>query len=443
MIRATDSAKPLRLALLLVLWLVAAIPARATLTIEISGGAALQIPIAIAPFQGEEAFDERVPAIIAADLARSGQFKIVSTAGINPLPQTPAEVRIGEWKARGASSLVIGNIVRQPGGRLDVQFRLLDTVKADPQAPGGVTQLAGFSLPTQPSQLRLTAHQIADIIYEKLTGEPGVFATRIAYVTKRGNLHELQVADADGANAQTVFRSREPIMSPAWSPDGSRLAYVAFEAKKPVIYIQELATARRTVLANFKGSNSAPAWSPDGSQLAIVLTKDGSSQIYAINADGSGLKRLTRSDAIDTEPSWSPDGRYILFTSDRGGSPQIYRMPAYGGEAVRLTFQGSYNVTPRYSPDGKSFVFIQREGGRFRLAIQDIASGQVQVLTDGGLDESPSFAPNGRLILYATEQRGRGQLAAVSSDGRVKQKLSTEAGDVREPAWGPLLKSRP
>lgn len=431
----------LRICLLWFLAWASAQSAHAALTIEITGGAALQIPVAIVPFAGEEAFRDRISAIVAADLQRSGQFKIVSTAGMGVLPRQPAEVKLADWKSRGASALVIGSVLTQPNGRLDVQFRLLDTVKENPQAPGGVTQLAGFSLPSSPAQLRLTAHQIADIIYEKLTGDVGVFATRIAYVTKRGNLHELQVADSDGANAQTVFSSREPIMSPAWSPDGTRLAYVAFEAKKPIVYVQELATAKRTVLANFKGSNSAPAWSPDGRQLAVVLTKDGGSQIYAINADGSGLKRLTHSSAIDTEPSWSPDGRYLLFTSDRGGSPQIYRMPAYGGEPVRLTFQGSYNVSPRYSPDGKSFVFVQREGGRFRVAVQEIASGQVQVLTDGTFDESPSFAPNGKLILYATEQGGRGSLAAVSSDGRVRQKLTTEAGDVREPAWGPL--SRP
>lgn len=415
----------------------------AALTIEITGGAALQIPIAIVPFAGEEAWPDRVSSIVAADLARSGQFKIVETAGVNPLPRQPAEVRLADWKSRGASALVIGAVVSQPGGGISVQFRLLDTVKENPASPGGVTQLAGYSLSASAAQLRFTAHQIADLIYEKLTGDVGVFATRIAYVTKRGKLHDLQVADSDGANAQTVFRSSEPIISPAWSPDGTRLAYVAFEAQKPIVYVQDLASGRRVALANFKGSNSAPTWSPDGRQLAVVLTRDGNSEIYAVNADGSGARRLTNSPAIDTEPSWSPDGRYLLFTSDRGGSPQIYRMPAYGGEPVRLTFQGSYNVTPRYSPDGKSFVFIQREGGRFRVAVQEIASGQVQVLTEGPLDESPTFAPNGKLILYASEHGGRGSLAAVSSDGRVRQRLTVEAGDVREPAWGPLLKSKP
>jgi TolB protein len=419
-----------------------ALRAHAALTIEITGGASVQIPIAIAPFNGEGAYPDRISQIVAADLGRSGLFKIVDTTGISPLPQRPADVRIADWKNRGAADLVIGTVVPQPGGRMDVQFRLIDTVKQDPQVPGGVIQLAGYSLPTNPSMLRLTAHQIADIIYQKLTGDVGVFATRIAYITKRGPLYELQVADSDGYNAQTAFSSREPIISPAWSPDGNHLAYVNFERKKAIVYVQNLATGKRRVLANYKGNNSAPAWSPDGRQLAVVLTKDGTSQIYVINADGTGLKRLTNSSAIDTEPSWSPDGRYLLFTSDRGGSPQIYRMPAFGGEAVRLTFQGTYNVTPRYSPDGKSFVFIQRDGGKFRVAVQDIASGQIQLLTDSPLDESPTFAPNGKIILYATEQSGRGMLAAVSSDGRVKQKLSTQSGDVREPAWGPLLKPK-
>jgi TolB protein len=317
-------------------------------------------------------------------------------------------------------------------GRFEVRFRLMDVVKS--------TQLAGFVYTVSAPQLRLTAHKIADVIYEKLTGTPGVFATRITYVMKRSNTrHELHVADADGYAPQTVLASNEPIISPTWSPDGTRLAYVSFERKKPVVYVQSLTTGRRAAVANFVGSNSAPAWSPDGKRLAVTLTKDGGSQIYTISINGGGTAvRLTNSPGIDTEPNWSPDGQSIIFTSDRGGSPQIYRMPASGGQAQRLTFEGSYNVSPRHSPDGKSFTFVHRQGSRFSVAIQDFATRQMQLLTEGGVDESPSFAPNGRMILYASEVRGRGILAAVSSDGRVKQRFTDTTGDVREPAWGPL-----
>lgn len=417
----------------------ASLAAHAALTIEITGGATLQMPIAIAPFQGEQAYADKISEIVAADLARSGQFKIVDTKGMT-IPRTPQETRLNDWKASGAVALAIGTVTPQAGGRIEVQFRLLDTVRPDPS--GGAAQLIGYSLPSSTSQLRLTAHQIADLIYEKLTGEAGAFASRIAYVSKRAGTFELHVADSDGANPQTVLSSKEPIISPAWSPDGNKLAYVAFDQKKPIVYVQDLASGGRRAVANFKGNNSAPSWSPDGRQLAIVLTREGNSQIYSINADGSGAKRLTHTSYIDTEPSWSPDGKYILFTSDRGGSPQIYRMASYGGEAVRLTFDGSYNVSPRYSPDGKSFALIHGEGNRFRVAIQEIASGQMQVLTDTYSDESPTFAANGKMILYATKSLGRGVLSAVSSDGRVKQKLSAQVGDIREPAWGPLMKAR-
>ena len=406
----------------------------AALTIEIIGAGANQIPIAIAPFRAEDQLtQQRLTPVIGADLVRSGLFKTVDPGGIVPVPSEPAEVNYAQWRSRGAEALVIGAVTPLADGRFDVRFRLMDVVKG--------TQLAGFVYVVTASQLRLTAHKIADAIYEKLTGDRGVFATRITYVVKRGSTRfELQVADADGFGAQTILASSEPIISPSWSPDGARLAYVSFERKKPVVYVQSLTTGQRSAVANFPGSNSAPAWAPDGRRLAVVLTKDGSSQIYSISADGvGGAQRLTTSAGIDTEPNYSPDGQWLIFTSDRGGSPQIYRMPASGGQAQRLTFEGNYNVSPRHSPDGKSFTFIQRQGSRFSVAVQDFASRQMQLLTDGSVDESPSFAPNGRMILYASETKGRGILAAVSSDGRVRQRFTDGGGDVREPAWGPLI----
>ena len=416
---------------LLTLTLLAAVPTEAALTIEIVGSGANQIPIAIAPFRAEEGTPQPLTPVIAADLTRSGLFKTVDAGGIAP-PYEPADINYGQWKARGAEALVIGHVTPR-NGQFEVSFRLMDVLKG--------TQLAGYFYRVNAAQLRLTAHKIADAIYEKLTGDPGVFATRITYVVKRGTRFELQVSDADGFGAQTILASGEPIISPSWSSDGTRLAYVSFERRKPVVYVQSLTTGQRRAVANFSGSNSAPAWSPDGKRLAVTLTKDGSSQIYMIAADGngsSGATRLTTSSGIDTEPNFSPDGQWIIFTSDRGGGPQIYRMASSGGQAQRLTFEGSYNVSPRHSPDGKSFTFIQRQGSRFSVAVQDFASRQMQLLTDGTVDESPSFAPNGRMILYASEVRGRGILAAVSSDGRVKQRFTESGGDVREPAWGPL-----
>jgi TolB protein len=423
-----------RIFLLALLWLALTPVAHSQLRIEIIGGGANQVPIAIAPFKAEATLPQQVTNIIAADLHRSGLFKIVDSGGLTSIPAEPADVQYPVWTARGAEALVIGVVSPLPNGYWDVRFRLLDVVKQ--------TQLTGFAYQVTQQQLRNTAHKIADSIYAQLTGDVGVFSTRITYVAKQGARFELQMADADGYGAQTILASNEPIISPAWSPDGTRLAYVSFERKKPIVYIQSLLTGSRTVAANFKGSNSAPAWSPDGKRLAVVLSKDGNSQIYLINADGSGVTRLTNTGTIDTEPNFSPDGQWVIFTSDRGGNPQIYRVPVTGGAPERLTFEGSYNVTPRYAPDGKSFVFIQRNGGHFNVAMQDFVSRQLQLLTENGIDESPSFAPNGRTILYATVVKGRGILAAVSSDGRVRQRFSAEIGDVREPAWGPILKGQ-
>ncbi len=408
----------------------AALAARAQLTIDITTSGGRQIPVAILPFAGEAAQPQPVSPVVGADLARTGLFRLVNAVGVSPLPTEPSEVNFVDWQARAAEALVIGKIEPQADGRVEVRFRLFDVQKQ--------SQLASFSYVVAPAQLRATAHRIADVIYERLTGEKGVFSTKITYVVKRGTRYELQVADADGANAQAVLASNEPIISPAWSPDGSRIAYVSFDQKKPIVVVQNLAQGTTKVVASYWGNNSAPAWSPDGSRLAVTLTRDGISQIYVIPAAGGEPRRMATTPAIDTEANFSPDGKWIAFTSDRGGSPQIYRMPAEGGPAQRLTFEGTYNVRPRFSPDGKSVAFVQRESGRFRIAVLEVDTGQVTVLTDGRLDDSPSYAPNGKMILYEAQENGRGQLAAVSSDGRVRQRLVSSAGDVRDPAWGPL-----
>ncbi len=402
--------------------------AQAQLSIEITGAGANRIPVAIADFSGDATAARIVTSTVRADLERSGLFRMVDSAGAVLDENSP--VNHGDWKSRGADALAAGSVGRVPDGRMEGRFRVYDSQK-------GVS-LGGAAYITGNDQLRAAGHRIADYIYEKLTGEKGVFSTRIAYVVKSRGQYLLQIADADGQGAATALTSGEPIISPAWSPDGGKLAYVSFEKKKPVIYVHSIATGQRHIVANFKGSNSAPAWSPDGRRLAIVLTKDGNSQIYSVDANGNGLQRLSQSGGIDTEPRYAADGGSIFFTSDRGGSPQIYQVSASGGDARRVTFEGSYNVSPRPSPDGKSLAFITRREGRFQLAVMDIASRQVQVLTDSNKDESPSFAPNSRMILIATEVGGRGVLSAVSSDGRIKQRLTVAAGDVREPAWGPF-----
>ncbi|WP_341648447.1 Tol-Pal system beta propeller repeat protein TolB [Thauera humireducens] len=413
--------------LLLILALASlAFGARAQLSIEITGAGASRFPVIIPIFENEGQLPNSVTDVVRADLDRSGLFSLVDLGPLalpeSAIPDLPA------MRGRGADAVLTGSVIPLGGGRYDVRFRLFDTQKQ--------LELGAMAMPMMASQNRLIGHRIADFMYEKLTGQPGYFSTRIAYVIKSGPNFELQVADADGMNAATALRSREPIISPTWSPDGQRLAYVSFEQKKPIIYVHTLATGQRRVVANFKGSNSAPTWSPDGNQLAVVLTKDGQSQLYVLNADGSGVRRLASSSGIDTEPFWGNDSN-IYFTSDRGGSPQIYRISAGGGSAQRVTFDGSYNVTPRLSADGTLLAFITRNAGRFQVAVQDLATRQTTILTDSARDESPSFAPNGRMILYATESGGRGVLSAVSSDGRVKQRLTVQAADVREPAWGP------
>lgn len=405
--------------------------ASAQLTIEITGSGANQIPIAVLQFAGEAALPGSISDIVEADLQRSGRFRMLYAGGVSSPPVDASQVNFADWRSRLADAMVIGSVRRLPDGRFEATFRLLDVQKQ--------SELGGAVYTFGAPQLRLTGHKIADFIHEKLTGERGVFSTRIAYVVKQQGRFELKVADADGQNALTVLASPEPILSPSWSPDGTRLAYVSFQLKKPVVYVQDLVGGRQIPVANFKGSNSAPRWSPDGKQLAVVLSRDGGSQIYLINPDGSNVRRLMQTTAIDTEPFFSPDGQFIYFTSDRGGSPQIYRASVGDGQATRVTFQGDYNVSPRVSPDGKTLVYIARSSGRYQLTAMDLESRQTQTLTETQRDESPSFAPNSRIILYATEVGGRGVLAAVSSDGRFRQRLTVQAADVREPAWGSFL----
>jgi len=405
----------------------------AQMRIDVTGVGATQLPIAIATFASDSRTSQDIAAVVRSDLTRSGAFRVIDPQ------QTRSEtvpVDFADVRTRGADTYVAGSVSRLADGRYDIRYRLHDAVKQ--------TQISGESLVATEADLRLAGHRIADAIFEKLTGEKGIFSTRIAFVTKQGNRYRLNVADWDGENVQSPLVSPEPIISPSWSPDGSRLAYVSFEARKPVVYVHTLATGQRVAVANFKGSNSAPAWSPDGRTLAVALTLDGLSQVYLINAaDGANARRLTSSSAIDTEPVFSPDGRTMYFTSDRGGSPQIYRMPVAGGDARRVTFGSSYNTSPRVSPDGTRLAFLTRRDGRFFVALKDLGngSGSETLLTEGGLEESPSFAPNGRWVMYTTQSGGRDYLMATSIDRRVRQRLSSTLGDIREPAWGPFVKS--
>ncbi|RKZ98193.1 MAG: Tol-Pal system protein TolB [Gammaproteobacteria bacterium] len=414
----------------------------AILEVEIKGGFQSADPIAIVPFSWSQSGNApvNIASIVSADLARSGVFSPLS---LNQLPERPVmdgPVNFPRWKNTEAENLVIGQITDIGKGRFEIKFKMLDIFT-------GKNSLE-YRYDVEQKQLRRTAHQISDQIYQKLTHTRGAFDTLIAYVIVNNNVdsnkrvYTLAVADSDGYGEQVILKSKRPIMSPAWSPNGKRLAYVSFEKNRSIVYMQELKSGKRKIIAKFKGINSAPVWSPDGKRLAMTLSKDGNSEIYVVYIASGVLQRITNHYSIDTEPAWSPDGRSLIFTSDRAGKPQIYQVAIVqqgrSGNPKRLTYDGNYNAGASFSPDGKSLVLITREQGNFRVGILDLASRHLQILTHSSLDESPSFAPNGKMVLYATELRGRGILEAVSIDGsHSPQRLRVLSGDVREPAWSP------
>ncbi len=411
--------------------------ARAQLVIEITQGVDDPTPIAVVPFAwaGAEAPPEDLAQVVQEDFERSGQFAPVPRADMLGFPTTEAEIFYRDWRAIQSEYVLIGQVSAQ-GGQLAVRYELYDVLRQARIAEGDLSMPVG--------EARMLAHRVSDAVYEKLTGIPGAFATRLIYVSVTRNpagkdYFRLTLADSDGARPIVLLESREPIMSPSWSPDGTQVAYVSFETGRPAIFRQVLATGEREQLTNYRGLNSSPAWSPDGNTLAMVLSKDGSPDIYLMDLATRRLTRVTRHYAIDTEPSWMPDGGSFLFTSDRGGRPQIYSYDLRSGLTERVTFEGVYNARARVAQDGRNVVLVHQRDGQFQIAIHDLVTDRLQVLTNTELDESPSIAPNGSMVLYATKFGDRGILSAVSVDGGIKFRLPARSGDVREPAWSPYV----
>ncbi len=411
---------------------------QAELTIEITEGMEAAAPIAVVPFRWSGAKSkpsQNLTQIISGDLSRSGQFKALPEEDMLTKPTKPSQVKFRNWQALGQEFLVIGTVKQSNSNRYKVAFRLFDVYKG--------SQLTGYQMTVTENDLRRAAHRISDLIFEKITGTKGAFGSHIAYVTSHveannNKIYKLQVADADGYNPKTITSSKEPVMSPSWSPDGKRIAYVSFEKKASGIYIQTLANGQREQVSSYPGINGAPAWSPDGNKLALTLSKEGSPDIYILELAGRKLRKLTESYAIDTEPTWSPDGKNIVFTSDRGGKPQLYMKSLQGGSATRVTFDGDYNARGVFSADGRWLAMVNADQGNYRIACMNLSTKKVNVLTSGRLDESPSFAPNGSMILYASREQNRGQLSAVSIDGKMHQNIVVNTGEVREPAWSPM-----
>jgi len=408
----------------------------AELQITVSGGESAATPIAIVPFGNGAGVSVDLASIIDADLGRSGLFEPLARESMLEKPTEPARIDYKNWRTVGVDYVVLGQVLRNPDGRLSVRFQLMDVLRAQ--------QLLGYDVPIpDPRRMRPVGHQIADLIYEKLTGTPGYFNSQVAYVAATGNpksrLYQIVVADADGESPVTVATSREPLMSPTWSPDRRQLAYVGYERGRSAIYVHTLATGELRKISSERGINGAPAFSPDGRKLAVTLSFERNPDIYVIDLAGGQRRQLTQHFAIDTEPAWSPDGREIAFTSDRGGQPQIYVVNANGGEARRLTFEGRQNLRPRYSPDGKRVALVNYDESGYRIGLLDLASRELRIVSDGPLDESPSFAPNGAVVIYAAQGRQGAELATVTIDGRIRQRLS-QPGDVREPAWSPVAR---
>ena len=417
---------------------------RAELTIDITQTVEGATPIAIAPFSwsGQQAAPENIAAIIAADLSRSGRFDAVPEADIQPPPQWGQPLQFSMWRARNIEYMVVGGLQLRGRDQYVVQFQLFDIKEG--------TQLTGYSITSDKSKLRKTAHKISDLIYQTLTGERGAFDTHMAYVTvviDRGGRksYNLSIADADGYNEQIIYTSPQPVLSPTWSPDGKQLAYVSYTNGRPELYIQNIQTRIAKRVAAFAGLNNAPAFSPDGKQLAMALSKDGNAEIYIMDLASYKLQRITRSYGIDTEPAWLPDGSGLIFTSDRGGSPQLYQIDIsrFGRKRTpqRLTFEGNYNARAAISPKGTHVAMVHRNDKGFHIAVLELQSRYLTILTDNRLDESPSFSPNGQMIIHATESAGKGVLSAVSIDGRATQRLRFQRGDVREPTWSPFMNS--
>lgn len=423
-----------------VLALLLAQGAWAEITIEITGGGVKRAPVAVVPFgwQGQDAAAPLdIAEVISADLYRSGRFEPKDEKDMLQKPTEGADVDFSDWTILGVEAVVIGKVEQTGDNAYSVQFQLFD--------PYQRTQLLGYRMPASRGNIRRVAHRAADMIYEKLTGIEGVFATQVAFVSAlkqgEGTRYRLVVADYDGESEHVVMESADPIMSPAWSPDSRRLAYVSFEGSKSSIYVQQLRTGNRIQVSSEPGINGAPSFSPDGRKLVVTLGGvDGNLDIYTIDLSSREKKRLTTHRAIDTEGSWSPDGRYIYFTSDRAGGPQIYRVSANGGTPERVTFEGSYNARPRLSPDGKKLALLHNDRGNFRIGILDLQGKDLLILSTGQQDESPSFAPNSDILIYATRQSGNGVLETVSADGLIRQRVSSGEGDVREPVWSPFAR---